>query len=413
MQESHRTPTDIHTPQPPRPEDLDTQFADDLSHIEELPVLKARLQSKLGSSAVYSPHDASGVGSVIGIEEYDWEPKEAVSGDVDYDRPDPAAVAEMERYGYVRQAPRFLEQLHDSGRTNLIKYVYGQQKALGTQTGEGKTVSLSEHESINELYDFLDDVIDDLGEDSHEGRVAASMQDRLTFIGRKEYLEATAGIALSWKQKLDTDPRAQICAVTGRIAGNAIKSDAYMLDTIISHFSDEELAGYRGRLLTDPDDLRGRPRDVEVVMLDDWTISGEQMSEAALTFSIEHPAYSDRLAIQLLAATDDRIQNGLEATLKMHKGGRSAGFQMTHIPVQAYFRAHDAYAGMAEKSGAHITGAHCAVDYDFNTKIEALAHLTGMEMPPATNIVRPYRDKKLVLRQLERLDRYDGPDDRV
>lgn len=58
--------------------------------------------------------------------------------------------------------------------------------------------------------------------------------------------------------------------------------------------------------------------------------------------------------------------------------------------------AHAAESSLSTRSGAHITGFHSSVDFDFENDIGAMVaesrSQTGVgTMPPLTNIVRPYR----------------------
>jgi len=134
-------------------------------------------------------------------------------------------------------------------------------------------------------------------------------------------------------------------------------------------------------------------------MLDDWTISGSQLKSASASVISDYPKYKDRIEIQLIAATEERIQEGLEVYSKDDQWIYNA----TSVPVNAYFAANAAPREYAPRSGAHITGAHCAVDFDFNNDVAEMARNLNINMPPATNIVRPYRWKSVQLIQHKRL----------
>lgn len=318
---------------------------------------------------------------------------------------DPISPVEgLKNRNYARLAPVFSEQLQDGSRTNEIEYVSGQRMYMGTGTNslayEHQYETFTEHDSINALDVFLEEVARKSDADPAIAERAVSMREKLSFIGKQEYEEATAGIAAYWKDMLRSDPKNQLLAVTGRIDMSMIKSDAYLLDNILKNFSDEELEEFEGRLVTDANALTADPENVSVILLDDWSISGMQMREAAYDFADDHPNYRDRMEIQLLAAPSKRIREGLDVHFEADAWKPS---ESKAIPVKAYYKAHDAHEGAYTQSGAHITGAHCAVDFDFNNDIAQMASGIGKDMPPATNIVRPYRKPGVVLDQVHRI----------
>lgn len=313
---------------------------------------------------------------------------------------------EVKRQGeYVKVAPNFSEQVHDDTRTAPIEYVYGTRIAHGTDTEDLSSTTLSEQESIAELQSFLvkmaqSNIGQEFGGEGIAGQ-AKSMLENMTFIGKQEYDEATQGIAEKWGDYLRNNPNAQICAIVGQITPGMVKSDAYLLDNILKNFSDEQLNEFSGRLVLDPSDLTAEPDDIKIVMLDDWTISGSQLKQASRKIIGQYPQYKDQIEIQLIAATEQRIIDGLN--VKPIDWSFSGTDLETTVPVNAYFAAHAAPKEYARYSQAHITGAHCAVDFDFNNAIAAMADEGNIDMPPATNIVRPYRKNGVRLVQSDRL----------
>jgi hypothetical protein len=302
-------------------------------------------------------------------------------------------VMELVREGeFVKTAPVFVEQVQDKSRTNIIEYVAGQREALATETNDHILVKgLTEHESLQGLYDFLETVADS---DSTYAADAQSMIENLTFIGGSEYQEAAQAIAGKWLARLHENPNVQICVITNN--ESRVKSSEYLLDAILGNISDNELEKVQGRIITDPNMLTAEPEDCNIILLDDWVISGSQIKSGYATVIDTHPQYKNSIEVQLLAATEDRIKNGLIVTDWSLR-------QPNKLPINAYYAAHAASADSAPKSGAHITGAHCATDFDFNNKILVMAQDRGVDMPPATNIVRPYRKPGVVLENLRRL----------
>ena len=302
--------------------------------------------------------------------------------------------------GVAKLAPTLNRQLREGGRENHVTYIKDAQRALHTSTSNseysGRREMVTEGDALKQLAQFL--------EKNSSNPDARSMRENLTFIGEKEYKEAAGGIAEYWKNKLEVEPDLKICALAGLIAKQGgytesdgkpqIKSDEYLLDNIIGNFSDDELEKYGGRILTNPADI-AQGDNVGVVLLDDWTISGSQLKGAYSRLLQTNPQLKGRIEIQLIAASNDRVQNGL-------KHYSSQG-EVSDIPVRAYYLAHDAHDGAADRSGTHITGYHSSVDFDFEDDISYIVASNVKDgrkytdpvattMPRGTtNIVRPYR----------------------
>lgn len=323
---------------------------------------------------------------------------------------------DMERF--CRIAPRFKDQIDEGGRDNLIKYVAGRSGSLSFQSNkfdESHRSSLTEHESLVALHQFLDSVISaGEGVDRNTKRDASDIAENLTWIGEKEYKEAATVYAEMWKMKLRENPNLRIFPVVGQIATENIyqisqneaqvKSDEWLLENILANFSDEELQEFDDRLIFSEDDIpEGYPSaGLEIILLDDWTISGTQLSRVYKLLSDRMPQYKDCIEIQLIASSEGRIEQGL---VTFDNNGTEK-----KIPLRAYFKAHRAWC--AKTSGTRITGFHSSVDYDFETEIEKmvsdLSHAykdPNIEMPPTTNVVRPYRDTGVILDQVNRARR--------
>lgn len=302
----------------------------------------------------------------------------------------------------VKVAPRLDEQLAGKAedRSNVITCITGMNKSLGTDTSNDRyrryRTDLTESEVLHQLDAFLAD-IGTLGDlDMSLVADAWYMRENLTFIGEKEYREAAAGIAASWMTSLEADNDLQIYAVAGEIAKlkkatykNQIKSDEYLLDNILANFTEGDWEKYGDRIIVDRDDIAKIPKEhLRVVLLDDWTISGLQLSIAYSSLSRQYPELKDSIEAQLIVASEERIKHGLAASWLRDSES---------IPVKAYFLAHDS---IEAEHGTHITGYHSAVDFDFEVTIKnmvgAARELLGADgkdvhMPPGTNIVRPYR----------------------
>lgn len=331
-------------------------------------------------------------------------------------------VNRMEVDHVVKTAPRLPEQINDTSRTNRIIYI-ASDKYIGTSTATdlhySRRVICTEQEAIDNTYTYLETAVA-LGTDldTDAATQAVSLRDNLTYIGEKEYQEATTGIALYWKAMLDRDPEQQILALAGGIAKAhnyhengklMVKSDDYLLDNILAHFSDEEVKKYRGRLITDSQDITAtEAHNLKVVLVDDWTITGSQLQGAASDFRQKYPQFASSVEIQLIAANNERITRGLSRIRYDSPDNNELS-----VPVRAYFKAHDAPSAFLSK--AHITGSYSSVDFNAvqeMTKITGGArHVRNLDemqravlftLPPMANIVPPYRLEDFQLTQRER-----------
>lgn len=311
----------------------------------------------------------------------------------------------------VKVAPRLADQLADDkeDRSNIITYIAGADKSLSTKTSEdyyrGDRAELTEYEMLHQLDEFLAK-IEALG-----GKYAVDaqfMRENLTFIGEKEYKEAAAGIAASWKAALEANTDLQICTIAGEIGREKIKSGEYLLDNILADFTEEDWKRYGGRIIVDRDDIaqvQQKKENLRVVLLDDWTISGMQLKNVYNLLVEQYPEIKDRIEVQLIVANKQRIEKGFLIDRWMGDEKR--------IPLRAYFSAHEAKTA---ENGAYITGFHSSVDYDFETLIRRMLReveyredrpeLKGkVSMPPGTNIVCPYRKDGVTRASLTNIER--------
>mgnify|MGYP004496632739 CR=1 FL=1 len=376
---------------------LEQELPGHASHSMEEPAPQAENEDNMPSSASY------------------WEANKATQNDIfttytDNINPElvdakevvePAEVARLlELEHSVKFAPSLSDQVEDKSRINQIIYLKNRSGAGYTYTSseEYRSVreNITEHNALQELDAFLELAADKLS-GSTMGDTAVAMREKLTYVGEKEYREAAAGIANYWKAELDKNPSLQIYAVVGEIAKTTsyvdknqdikLKSDDYLLEHILKNFSEEDLALYGQRLIVDAEDINvTRPEDLKVVLLDDWTISGMQIKTAAGSFKRSYPQFARSVEVQLVAANESRIKNGL--TFYDYNGVE------TNVPLRAYFKAHNSEQG--SNSGSHITGSHSSVDFDFEMEISEMVHYLKTQgeevtMVPPTNIVRPYR----------------------
>jgi hypothetical protein len=311
-------------------------------------------------------------------------------------------VKRLETDHFVKEAPVFIDQAEDTSRTNTFKYVAGFRSEGRRARGDSAHVrQVTEHEGLQELKQFLEDIPKHTDYEVYRAQ-AKGMLENLTYIGEKEYQEAIKGIAAYWKDFLDKNENNQLCVLTKVTdARGKVKSDMYLFERILELFSEDEIERYGDRLITELDQITALPEDTKIVLLDDWTISGSQMQKAyaSLKTSEKFERYADKVEINLIAASDVRLHEGLREANGLN-GAR-------HIPVKAYYKAHAAPETSEYSHKAHITGTHSAVDGDFEIPVSEMIKdindrlmLKGrgserLHMPACTNIVRTYRDAEL------------------
>lgn len=294
--------------------------------------------------------------------------------------------------------PSLADQANDPALTGGFSYVRSPEATMGKNARETDEVrQMGEREGLQGLRAFLGHFAETAAGSGNEsdGRLAERARDiseNLTYIGERELEQASDGIAADWKSYLDGDPSAQLFMWT-----RPLKSNAYMLDKVLARFSDDELERYRGRLQFVSEVTRYRPKteppatvseNHRVVMLDDWIETGRQMSEAYtrdVKFNWPDALPPPNVEIQLVTATAAARRDGIE--LNDGFGGRET------LPVRSFFESRP----MADGSQC-VTGLHSSTDDTFEIPIgemvEALRERYGepdAEMPPLTNVVRPYR----------------------
>lgn len=321
-------------------------------------------------------------------------------------------VTLLDREKVVRDAPRFSEIARDTTRTNEIKHIVSNRATEGRSATVNDEVRIvSEYESAADLQDFLRTFVDTFSAepstDKHDRliRNAKDMLENLTFIGEKERAEAVKGISEYWKDYLRRNPAAQLCPLAQVSDSKKVKSDKYLLDSILGEFSDDDLEEFKDRIVLDIEEITADPENVKIVLLDDWIITGSQMKIAAGKIK-NKPAlkkYASSIEIQILTSPQHRIDNGLKINAYSNDPGNI-------VPIKSYFRSHKTDVETEyEEHMAYESGSHSSVDYDFETtyiwtmleEITKLHKKNGTEpprktMPLLTGIDRPYRNARLI-----------------
>lgn len=312
---------------------------------------------------------------------------------------DTQAALAMERDGVVREAPALTDIVDDFSRTNEFSHEAGTRAAYNRHTNRRDRETMTEHEGLVGLNDFLETAALELETARPDlAAEAREIQTNLAFIGEHELQEAMTGVGDFWKQYLDEDPKRTICVPTDVFTTSAgeymRKSDSYLLERVLKTFSDEDRDRLAGRFTTSLESIESEPEDTKVVMLEDWIISGRQMNARMVTLSNQEPAkfdeYKDSFEANLVFAGAGLVEQGFSYNLP----AAPPEYTEKHtLPLRAYF---------SNESG-RVTGTHSSVDYRFEEEIGHMVEsmikeregrgedASDVDMPPLTNIVRDYR----------------------
>lgn len=301
----------------------------------------------------------------------------------------------METNHCVKQAPRLIEQLSDRSRKNIVASVMGNVALLTSdvdgvsRTRESYVLEETEQQTISGLYGDLNALI--AAQRGESGaRYAASLREDMTFIGQKEFVEATKGIAAYWRERLSRNPQKKLFILLGEVSRlddvaykapkDKVKSDEYVMDAVINNFSREDLQQFSQRILIDEKELENES-DVGVIMLDDWTISGTEMTEQRNSFVQRHPELASHMELQLIVSDFRRIAAGFQPLGKDD--------DEPWLPVRSYYVANDVPLSV---QGAYITGSHSS-DYTLAGNVVSLCS-DGDALPQGLQVKRPYHHEQ-------------------
>ncbi len=300
---------------------------------------------------------------------------------------------------YEKELPKFSDQVADTSRTNVFSYRSFKQSygAYGEEyEPDAKTTTMTEHEGLIALQAALEMIIAN-GVDTDEAR---GMLDNMSFIGEKEYAEAAPAMGGWWKTYLDENSNNILFIPLATTGNSDRKSDAYLMDRILNTFSDDEMAQYKGRIVTSFDMVNQPPKRTKVVLLDDWTVSGAQMEDAyrQIAGNEQTAPYAKNVEMQLITGSGFHHKYGLS----VHSRPGDSVEWSNIIPVRSYFKNHNADRTAVYGNGGHVTGIHSSVDHNFESLISgSIARMNRISeakgqgrpylMPPLTGVVRSYR----------------------
>ncbi len=310
-------------------------------------------------------------------------------------------VHRFETQGYAKEAPKFADQLLDETR-DTVAFEYDEQTFSDPIDQRGKTVyQTTELKGIRALNGFLGDFITkSIKQNGKAGFAIArswakSIRKNLTYIGQKELGEGSTGLGHYWSDYLAQDETRQLCVVTtssltgeqGRQQGIGLSDDFIRREVSEAMARMGVPASVMERIITDPRKISGDPSKVKIAFVDDWVVSGRQMSskiKKALTLIPNE--YQSAIEVDVLTAPPHLVSDGLDVD------GLS-------VPVRAYYRAHRAESADSEGVGCHITGTHSTVNFGFSVQIERMQRLLNgirgngqrmVRMPAVASIYRHY-----------------------
>lgn len=434
----------------PEKSSLLTDIAGSTVEITQSPVRGAGIGSRAVSSEVTTPEppDYEAIARQAQIEKgYSNNLEAGVTPLESHQQPDmPDLFTRFEHDHMVKIAPRLPDQALEADRTNPIAYVKS-KVGLEARTSDAQYISNVVESTEQDVLQNTKEYLELAGTDNlaipggEERTLAASMRENLTFIGEKEFQEATAAWAQYWKMILEANPEMQIYAVAGEVAHTnkdyknedgslQVKSDEYVLNAILKHFmkdlSDEEIGQFAGRLVLDPDEIKARdPKHLRTILVDDWTISGDQLSKVRRDLLRKSPDLYKTIEIQLLVADRQRALHGLRVR-DSHPSSDIDGKRAVPVPVRAYYQAHAAQQSAQKLEGeAFIAGSHSVSDYNTEKVLAAISQMAHdsafrpqngrypdpaavarlSELPGIANIVRPYRKEGFELTEIMRFRR--------
>lgn len=327
---------------------------------------------------------------------------------------DPSVIQEraqlLRENHYVKPALSLDQQASEVDRTRIFAYFpsCSLEKITSADTCPD-IATATEYEGLNDLYNFLWDYIDyeKAAENPERSLIslASSLLENLTFIGEKEYQEAVLTIGESWKDYLRSNPGSRLVIWPGIspkqkwYAKTEHKSDAYMLDRVLSTFTNEEFAELSPRIKTSIDSIEPH-EECRIILIDDWIVSGQQMRDSLCALIDEGvaPEILEKIEVNTIVTTVELSQLGLNVSAPFF-------WNSTYLPVYGYFLAHHSPETSSKEHDAHVTGIHSSVDFDFEYILKKLIDsrnyrriLEGQDMitlPRLANIVRDYRSAKL------------------
>lgn len=363
------------------------------------------------------------------------------------------AASLMEQQGYVQIMPTLETQAQDTTRQTPFTYLAMRHLLLEGDPNNprfaenSRQVTMTEVQGLQGLKAFLRAQAEKPGPKDPNFVQPDEIEASINFLGQPEFANATAGTASYWKAFLAADERHQLYLpmplskmydATG--ATPAVKSDKYVLDSILQNFSDNELDQFAPRMHDTAANLTAKPEHSKVVLVDDVSSSGYQLNIQKWLAQHElHPReeYARSIEANLLVATPGQLHWGIEHS---HTDAAEAVFAVLEdedtteterarilekvapwidpeeaqeldpselserlgetalgsiAQIKGYYVTRD-LTQTGRFDTAPVTSLHSSIDFGFEGPIARIVNGNpDLEMPPLTNIIRKYRDGSL------------------
>ena len=319
--------------------------------------------------------------------------------------PTESVLDDFERNRYALDAPTLDEQCLDTSRTGTFSYT------MEAPDSSVHSLEKTELSALRELRYFLEIGASTLQQRdltrTHDTQelldTVASIKDRLTFIGNPEFQRATTILGAYWSKFLASDPLNKVFVVTGISNSdkypNQIKSDQHLFNAIDERygFTSPE-SPYGGRLTNGIEGLESAdPEHTKIVLLDDWALSGTQVSREYFSI-IDSPGarrFSNRIEANFIAASDRRIRLGIDVS---RQGTYKTGNEVVRLPVMSVYQAHTALVDTPRSSGTHITGLHSSANFGFSFPLDTVCRNqrkspSALPLPSLARVTRSYGAK--------------------
>jgi hypothetical protein len=288
-------------------------------------------------------------------------------------------TSKFEVEGFVYKSPCFANQCLDTSRTDNFAFNLSGEKP-GNSPAQ-TTEFMSEIDGLRDLQYFLQAILRnpelplDPKNPVYTHQVARSLLNSLTFIGSPELSNAVNVIGSSWLHFLENHTEKHLFVVAG-ISNSSkypdqTKSDKYILTQIEQGYKLTQRREIGERFHTNLKGLEQfSPDDVKIVVLDDWSLSGQQIGRVISDFmgNTAYRKYLGAIDLNFVVASGDKIRHGTRVQFQ-----DSMGFQRNVIlPTKAVYKANQAEISVPESGNVHITGLHSSANLGFTSLIDSM-----------------------------------------
>jgi hypothetical protein len=251
-------------------------------------------------------------------------------------------------------------------------------------------VTVTEHEAVKDLYQFLEVRDDDLR--------AAYMLEHMTVIGDEEVQAGAKTFSDYWGNYLEADERHQLCLVAPKGDRGEHKSPSYVLDKALGHIGDDKLEAYArgGRIILSPALLTAAPDDAKIVTVDDLAATGTRLRQDLVhLFQYLPPEYRSSVEANLVVSAKQYLEAGI-----------APRHSTDVVPVKAHYRAHD--APRSQTGRVHIATTHSTPAAGLAKEVLMLGirHWLVSRRPILADVRQPYAVPGWRPENIERLARH-------